>query len=126
MSRFLRIIEQHSGSVVAERARVASTFLKRLVGLLLSKSLEPGSALLLVNCSGVHTLFMKFPIDVLYLDAQCRVIQVYENVKPWRLLPVYKSCRLVLELPAGTLAGKCINPGATLLIESLADLPSIQ
>lgn len=56
--------------------------------------------------NGIHTIGMRFPIDALYLDADCRVVRAYEGLKPWRIAAVSLRTQSVLELPAGTL-GKC-------------------
>lgn len=80
---------------------IASTFWKRLCGLLPYKELPDGQGLLITPCNSVHTWFMRFNIDVLYLDEELRVVAAFENVPPWRFLPIKKQARSVLELPAG-------------------------
>lgn len=82
------------------RARLADTFLRRLVGLLGRARLDPGEGLLLGPTRGVHTLGMRFPVDAVYLDAQGRVLSVV-TLPPGRLGPLVPSCRWVLELAAG-------------------------
>jgi uncharacterized membrane protein (UPF0127 family) len=87
------------GRIVCERCYVAATFLSRLVGLLRKPSLDPREGLLLTRAAAVHTLFMRFPIDVVFLDRERRVVAVSERLRPWR----HTSCpgaRAVLELPA--------------------------
>ncbi|MDE2040311.1 MAG: DUF192 domain-containing protein [Elusimicrobia bacterium] len=64
-----------------------------------------GFASRLVPCPTIHTLFMKFPIDALFLDGQWRAVHVVENMPPWRFSAWVPSARSVLELPAGTLRG---------------------
>ena len=59
-----------------------------------------------VPCPTIHTFFMKFPIDALFLDDGLRVRLVIENLKPWRLSPWVLSARSVLELKGGTLQGR--------------------
>jgi len=70
--------------------------------LLKHQSLEKGDGLWIVPCEAIHTFFMKFPIDLVYLDRDKRVRKVRERVAPWRIsacLPAYS----VLELPEGTI-----------------------
>ncbi len=52
---------------------------------------------------GIHTMGMRFPIDVLYLDADRRIVRIYRELKPWRIAAISRRTRSVLELPAGTL-----------------------
>jgi uncharacterized membrane protein (UPF0127 family) len=90
------------GGVVC-RAGIASSFLARLRGLMLTASLTPGTGLLFPRTSSVHTHFMRYPIDVVFLDAEGRVVSIRHSLRPWR----FASCRgasSVLELPAGASA----------------------
>ncbi len=74
-----------SGTCLVERLRGAFTFGTRLRGLMFRKELPDGEGLWLPDCSSVHTFFMRFPIDVVYLDAENRVLKIVEGMKPWRL-----------------------------------------
>ena len=85
------------------RARVASSFVARFRGLMLTASLEPGTGLLFPRTSSVHTHFMRYPIDVVFLDADRRVVAIRPELRPWR----FASCRgsrSVLELARGEAA----------------------
>lgn len=64
-------------------------------------SLQPGEGLLLIPSQSIHTHFMRFPIDVLYLDASWRIAAIEEGMPPWRLGRYYRQAHKVLELPAG-------------------------
>ena len=100
-SRLRVLVRNHTRSVVlAESADMADTSAKRRTGLLKHQRLEPGDGLWIVPCESVHTFFMKFPIDLVYLDKNRKVRKVRHSVGPWRLsacLPAHS----VLELPAG-------------------------
>lgn len=103
-------------TVLAEAADVADTSAKRRTGLLKHTRLEPGEGLWIVPCPSVHTFFMKFPIDLVYLDKKRKVRKVRHAVGPWRL----SACLMadsVLELPAGTAARTGTVPGDELAIE---------
>lgn len=100
----LSAVNETRGAVLATRVRRATTFFARLRGLMLAPPLDPGSALLIAPCSGVHTMFMRYPIDVLHLDGHGRVLVALAAMRPWRLGPVVPRTRAVLELPAGVLA----------------------
>ncbi|HWB87087.1 MAG TPA: DUF192 domain-containing protein [Bryobacteraceae bacterium] len=107
---------QTRGTVVAQAADVADTSAKRRTGLLKHERLEPGDGLWIVPCESVHTFFMKFPIDLLYLDKRHKVRKIRNAVPPWRLSACL-SAHSVLELPAGTAAQTETQVGDELAIE---------
>lgn len=96
----VRITNVTRGSVVADRAEIANTSEKRRAGLLQRSGLEPGEGLWILPCEAVHCFFMKFTIDVIFLDRQKRVVKLAPNLKPWRMAGSFKA-RSVVELPAG-------------------------
>ncbi|WP_416236575.1 DUF192 domain-containing protein [Thermomicrobium sp. 4228-Ro] len=98
------LLEVSSGAVVADRVEIASTWWRRLRGLLGRSALRPGEALVLVPCSSIHTLGMRFSIDVVFLDSYWRIRCLAESVSPWRVGPICPGARYVIELPAGTIA----------------------
>ena len=93
------------GREVAAIVAVADDPESRSRGLLGRKSLEPGEGLWIVPCPMVHTFFMKFSIDALFLDRELGVVRVLEDLKPWRLSPWVFRARSVLELAGGSLKG---------------------
>ena len=97
---------------------MADTSAKRRTGLLKHARLEPGDGLWIVPCESVHTFFMKFAIDVLYLDKAKRVRKLKHAVAPWRLSACL-SAHSVLELPAGTLARTQTAVGDEISVEKL-------
>jgi len=93
-----------TGAVIARRVEIAATAADRAIGLLGRSRLERGEGLLIAPCRGVHTCFMRFPIDVLELDADGLIVDCAPALRPWRIrLPRWRSVS-VLELPAGTIA----------------------
>jgi uncharacterized membrane protein (UPF0127 family) len=91
-------------SILGDRIRVADTTLTRLVGLIGSASLAPGRGLLIHPSNGVHTLGMRYSIDVLLLDREHRVLSSYGNLRPFRMTAINWRASSALELPAGTIA----------------------
>jgi hypothetical protein len=87
-------------TVLAIQLEVADTGSKRNKGLLGRSRLETGGGLWIVPCESVHTFFMRFPIDLVYLDRRNRVRKVRSAVGPWRLSACL-SAHSILELPAG-------------------------
>lgn len=92
----------------------ADTFWLRLAGLIPSRGLDPGHGLLLTPCASIHTFFMGYPIDVVYLDPDFTVVGAFSRVKPWRILPAVPGTGHVLEIPAGVLADTGTLVGHTL------------
>ena len=89
-------------SLVGERVEVAGSNVKRSRGLLGRKDLPRGEGMWIIPCEAIHTFFMQFPIDLIYLDKKLRVKKVRSSVKAWRISACL-SAHSVLELPAGTI-----------------------
>jgi uncharacterized protein len=98
----LRVSNVTRGTVLASSLEVADTGAKRNKGLLGRSGLDAGGGLWIIPCESVHTFFMKFPIDLVYLDKKNRVRKVRNSVPAWRL-SVCLSAHSILELPAGTI-----------------------
>ena len=107
---------QTRDTILGDSVEVADTSEKRRNGLLKHTSLEPGSGLWIVPCESVHTFFMKFPIDLVYLDKQQRVRKVRHAVPAWRLSACL-TAHSILEFPAGTARQTGTLPGDELSIE---------
>lgn len=108
------------GRLIA-RAVLANNFWLRLRGLL-GRDLAVGGGLLLLPCRQIHTFFMRYPIDAVYLNQEGLVLRVDKGVKPWRGLPREKRAWAVLELPVYKTAAEGIVPGLQLFIADLAAL----
>jgi len=115
--RVLRLVHPRTGRVLAERLLVPRTFLGRGVGLMLRRQLQPGTGMWIVPCSGIHTFFMRFAIDAVFVDRRLRIVRVRLGLAPWRLVPLVLGGHSVIELPAGTLAGLRLERGEALMIE---------
>lgn len=118
MTLKLSVWNQTRKTFLAQAADVADTSAKRRTGLLKHERLEPGEGLWIAPCESVHTFFMKFPIDLVYLDRKHRVRKVRDAVVPWRV----SACLLadsVLELPAGTVRATGTERGDELVFKPL-------
>jgi hypothetical protein len=93
-----------TGYCLAERLEIANTFWTRLCGLMLRRRLDAGHALWIRPCNGVHTFWMRFAIDVVFLDREMRVIKLVKNLRPFRVTMPNTAARSVIELPAHTIA----------------------
>ncbi len=96
---------------LAERVLQAETILERLRGLLGRSSLPEGEAILLEPCRAIHTVGMRFPIDVLFLDGGDRVVRTAERIHPNRLMEAAWRAKRALELPAGRIAATGTSVG---------------
>jgi uncharacterized membrane protein (UPF0127 family) len=103
------------GTVLATRLEKAHTGATRRKGLLGREGLLPGEGLWIAPCESVHTFFMHFPIDLVYLDRKLKVRKVRHSVGAWRMSACFAAYS-VLELPAGTAAATRTERGDTMEI----------
>ncbi|MHC1697400.1 MAG: DUF192 domain-containing protein [Geobacteraceae bacterium] len=82
---------------------LAANLPARMKGLLGKDKLDAGKGLLIRPCNGIHTFFMKFPIDAAFLDKDNRIVALVRSFPPQRMTRIYLKAASVLELPAGTL-----------------------
>jgi uncharacterized membrane protein (UPF0127 family) len=102
-----------AGDCVVERCFVADKPWSRMRGLLGRSELPVGEGLLLKPCGSVHMFFMRFPIDVVFLDRELSVVGVAPDLRPWRMAG-RRGAKAALELPAGEAARRGIEPGQRL------------
>ena len=94
---------QSRGTLLADRANIANTSATRKTGLLKHTKLDPGEGLWITPCEGVHTIGMKFPIDVLFLNKKRKVLKIRPAMPKWRMSMCLRA-HSVLELPSGMAA----------------------
>ena len=99
----MKVINKTRQTILAENAAIAKTPLTRMIGLLNRKAFEPGEALIIRPCNSIHTFFMRFPIDVIFVDANNRIIKTISRMRPFRISGIYLNALFTIELPAGTL-----------------------
>ena len=105
------------GTTLADKAQVAQGFAARGRGLMFTDSLSPGEGLVIAPCNSIHMFFMSYPLDVVFLDAQNRVVFLYESIKPWRIGRVVKGAKSAVELPEKTIARSGTQVGDILSVE---------
>ena len=101
----LSIENRTRATTVASSARVAKTLWPRFRGLMLAPQLPAGAGLVIVPCNSIHTQFMRFPIDVLYVNKEHEIVGIDRNLRPWRVGRFYRNVHYVVELPADGAAG---------------------
>jgi uncharacterized protein len=115
----IAVANRTRGTVLGDDIAVADTTCSRVVGLLGKRGLRRGGGLLIVPSQGVHTIGMMFTIDVVFLDADLRVLSVRSRLRPFRLSRVIWKARSVLELPNGVIRDSRTNVGDELQITEL-------
>ncbi len=112
-------LTKHDGTIIAEPLEVASNLWTRGMGLMGRRSLPPNGGMLIHGCNGIHMMFMRFPIDAVFVDRAGVVLNVYQRLRPWiGLVPLVWGADRVAELPAGSVARFQIKPGDHLTVET--------
>ncbi len=114
----LKIINVKNDYVIADMAKEAKSFWKQLKGLIGKKSFDSGSAMIFPKCKQIHTYFMRFPIDIIFIDEQNIVIAATENLGKNRISKHINASKCVIELPAGTINQSDLKIGDKILIEN--------
>ena len=96
-----KLLSHDRNQVLLQNLRIASSFRDRLIGLMGQKSLAPDQALWIERCHSIHTFFMRFSIDCVFVSRDHKIVSIVENVKPYRMTWIQKNAADVIELPAG-------------------------
>jgi uncharacterized protein len=113
------------GTLLARQAGIADSLFAKFMGLMGRRGLESESGLWLPDSNGIHMMFMRFPIDAVFVgrrDASgaCRVVSVHRGLRPWfGMVPLILGAHGVLELPIGTLDRTSTEVGDTLVLEPI-------
>lgn len=99
-----QVINTTRGTLVAVELEIADSYFKRLKGLMGRPGLSPQHGLWIVPCSDIHSCFMRFEFDAVFVDKTNQVLHLVESMKPWRISKFVRGGHAVLELPAGTIA----------------------
>jgi uncharacterized membrane protein (UPF0127 family) len=105
-----------NGQPLGAEADVARGFWRRLLGLMGRRRPADGRGLYLPACRAVHTGFMRFPLDLCFLDSNGRVTRLCRGVKPWRARWGDRTTAAVLEMPAGSVGAECLRVGDILAV----------
>ncbi|MFK8138239.1 MAG: DUF192 domain-containing protein [Bdellovibrionales bacterium] len=115
----MRLMNRDKNLALSEHVQLAQSFSTRLFGLMGKKDMRSvDETYLFQPCTSIHTCFMNFPIDVIFLDKQKVVKKIYWNMKPWRFTKIHWSCDAALEFKSGYLNKTMIEEGDALYVES--------
>ena len=110
------------GTTLGQAIKVAHTAAQKVKGLLGRECLEDGQGLLFRGAGSLHTLFMRFPIDIIYADKSGKVVKLAERVGPFKLVAAPLRCYYALELPAGAIEASGTHVGDRLNFEEEMEL----
>lgn len=102
----MKLVVKKNGNVLASQVRMATSIRDRMLGLMFSDEIPGGDALWIKPCNSIHTFFMKYPIDILFLDQNLNVVKKMEGLRPWRMTGIYFRSSSVVEMRGGALKGK--------------------
>lgn len=105
------IVNETRGTTLAQQVSIADSWFARLKGLLGREKFCRGEGMVLEPCNSVHTCFMNFPIDVVLLDHDDRVVGIYEFMYPYQFTNIHREAKRVIELPAGVVTETRTNFG---------------
>lgn len=115
------MIDRTTGKILASEVESADNFWRRFRGLMLRRRFTPGRCLLFKfhrhGRYGVHMFFVRFPIDLIYLDSGFRVVELRARLKPWRMHRPKVVANYLIELPAGTISRTHVGVGHKLLLK---------
>jgi hypothetical protein len=114
--RRARILREPTGAQIAV-AEVADTSISRMIGLLGRAGLEAGTGMVLKPCNMIHTWFMRFPIDVLFVSDDGMIVRAIEALRPFRMAWGGRRASQTIELPVGTLARAGVRSGERVRME---------
>jgi uncharacterized protein len=93
----------HNSSVICVNIRFADNFMTRLLGYMFSPLPEGDDGILFSPAKSIHTFFMRFDLDVVFMKSNGEIVKIIRALKPWRMTWFYFKAHQVLELPAGRL-----------------------
>ena len=116
-----QLVNQTRGNVVCAQTEVAANMIQRMRGLLGRSGLDQGSGMLFKGESSIHSAFMRFDFDAVFMDRELRVVKLAPQIGPWRAVSA-KRARNILELAAGEIDRLGIQVGDQLVVrEELVD-----
>lgn len=111
----MQLVNRRNGAMIANIQK-ADTFFKRFAGLLGRKELPAKTGLLITPCKQVHSLFMGFSFDIVFLTEEYRVAHLVPSMKPFKCSPLVRNAAHVLEVPEGTIQAADIKINDRLLV----------
>lgn len=99
----MKIQISYGEKILSKDILIAETLVDRLIGLMFREKIVGAEGLLLNPCRSIHTFFMRYDLDIVFLSRDNKIIKIIRNLKPWRMTWIYFRANKTLELPAGKL-----------------------
>src|SRR3989338_961853 len=115
----LKIFNTTRKTIIADQVKVAGAFFARMVGLLNRRSLNEREGLIILSCRQIHMVFMRFPIDVIFVDKNHKVAGLVRNIQPFGVSPIFWKASFAIEVPTTT-----IEKSQTQLGDSIEFVPA--
>lgn len=113
MENKIKILNKSTNQYISINTKIAKNFWDRFLGLMFTKQMPDCDGLLIMYCNSIHTFFMRYNLDLVFLDSNLKVVKIIYEKKTWRATLFYFRATQVLEMKAGTL-DKNIKVGNTL------------
>lgn len=117
--RYVQVVDERTGDVLATRAGWYASLWRRFQGLMLRRALPDGEGIVLTPCNSVHMALMRFAIDVVFFDRHNRVVKLSRNLRPYRVAFGGRGAHAAVELPAGSLHARDVQRGDQLRFEEV-------
>ena len=99
----MKVQISYGDKILSKDILLADTLLARLIGLMFKPKLVGAEGLLIQPCNSIHTFFMRYSLDIVFLSRDNRIVKILRDVRPWRMTWIYFRASQTLELPAGKL-----------------------
>jgi uncharacterized membrane protein (UPF0127 family) len=99
----VKIQISYGDKIISNDILIAETLVDRLIGLMFREKLVGADGLLLNPCRSIHTFFMRYNLDIVFLNSDNKIIKIIRDIKPWRMTWIYFRANKTLELPSGKL-----------------------
>ena len=108
------------GTTLATQAKLASSYTARFFGLMGRKRVDDGGGLLLTKTASIHSFFMRFRFDAVFIDRENKVVKIVPAMRQWWIAFGGRGAKDVIELPAGAAERSGTQPGDLLTFEAVA------
>lgn len=99
----MKVQISYNNKVISNDILIAERTVDRMIGLMFREKLVGADGLLIDPCTSIHTFFMRYNLDIVFLNSKNQVIKIIRDMKPWRMTRIYFTARQTLEMPAGKL-----------------------
>ncbi len=97
----MKIQISYSDKILSNDILIAESMVDRMIGLMFKKKMTGYEGLMITPCRSIHTFFMRYSLDIVFLSSDNRIVKIIRDLKPWRLTWIYIRAKKTLELPAG-------------------------